>query len=164
MSSLFNTLSRFVIVFLQRSNHLISWLQLPYSVVLEPKKGKSVTASTFSPFICHEVMGPDAMILVLFFFLILSFTFSLSYFRLIKRLLNSFSLSTFKMISSAYLRLLIFPPAILSLAYNSTSPAFHMMCSVYKLNKKGDNKRPHHTPFSILNQSIVPYKDLTVAS
>ena len=62
------------------------------------------------------------------------------------------------------MRLLLFPPAILIPAYNSTSPAFHMMCSVYKLNKKGDNKQPHHNPFSILNQSIVQYKDLTVAS
>ena len=58
-------LSRFVIVFLQRSKHLlISWLQSPSVVILEPKKSKYVTASTFSPSICHEVMGLDAMILV----------------------------------------------------------------------------------------------------
>ena len=65
MSLLFNTLSRFVIVFLPRIKHLlISWLQSPSAVILEPKKIKSVTASTFSSSICHEVMGPDAMILV----------------------------------------------------------------------------------------------------
>ena len=65
MSLLLNTLSRFVIAFLPRSKHLlISWLQSPSSVILEPKKIKSVTASTFSPSICHEVMGLDAMILV----------------------------------------------------------------------------------------------------
>ena len=65
MSLLFNTLSRFVIVFLPRSKRLlISWLQVPSAVILEPKKRKSVTASTFSPSVCHEVMGPDAMILV----------------------------------------------------------------------------------------------------
>ena len=65
MSLLFNTLSRFVIVFLSRSKHLlISWLQSPPIVILEPKKIKSVTVSTFSRFICHEMMGPDAMILV----------------------------------------------------------------------------------------------------
>ena len=59
-------LSRIVIVFLPRSKHLlISWLQSPYAVILEPKKIKSVTVSTVSPSICHEVMGPDAMILVL---------------------------------------------------------------------------------------------------
>ena len=63
MSLFFNTLSRFVIVFLPRSICLlISWLQSPSAVILESMKGKSVTASTFSPSICHEVMGPDVMI------------------------------------------------------------------------------------------------------
>ena len=58
-------LSRFVIAFLSRSKHLlISWLQSPSAVILEPKKIKSVTVSIVSPFICHEVMRPDAMILV----------------------------------------------------------------------------------------------------
>ena len=62
---LFNTLSGFVVDFLQRSKHLlISWLQSPSTVILEPKKIKSVSASTFYPCICHEVIGPDAMILV----------------------------------------------------------------------------------------------------
>ena len=57
MSLLFNTLSRFVIIFLPRSNHfLISWLQSACAVILEPKKRKSVTASTFSPSVCHAVM------------------------------------------------------------------------------------------------------------
>ena len=61
MSLLFNTLSRFVITFLPRSKHLlISWLQSPSAVILEPRKIKSVTVSTVSPSICHEVMGPDA--------------------------------------------------------------------------------------------------------
>ena len=65
MSLLFNMLSRFVIAFLTRSNHLlISWLQSPSAVILEPRKRKSVTVSIVSPSICHEVMGPDAMILV----------------------------------------------------------------------------------------------------
>jgi len=64
MSLLFNTLSRFVIVFLPRSKHLlISWLQSPSAVILEPKKIKPVTASTFPPSICHEVMGQAAMTL-----------------------------------------------------------------------------------------------------
>ena len=64
-SLLFNTLSRFVIAFLPRSKRLlISWLQSLYKVILEPKKIKSVTVSTFPPLICHEVMEPDAMILV----------------------------------------------------------------------------------------------------
>ena len=65
MLLLFNKLSRLVITFLPRSKHLlISWLQSPSTLILEPPKIKSVTVSTFSSFICHEVMGPDAMILV----------------------------------------------------------------------------------------------------
>ena len=64
-SLLFNMLSRLVIAFLPRSKHLlISWLQSLSAVILEPKKRKSITVSIVSPFICHEVMGPDAMILV----------------------------------------------------------------------------------------------------
>ena len=64
-SLLFNMLSRFVIAFLPRSKHLlISWLQLPSAVIFEPKKIKSATVSVVSSSICHEVMGPDAMILV----------------------------------------------------------------------------------------------------
>ena len=62
MSLLFNMLSRLVLTFLPRSKRLlISWLQLPSAVILEPRKIKSATVS---PSICHEVMGPDAMILV----------------------------------------------------------------------------------------------------
>ena len=65
MSLLFNMPSRFVIAFLPRSNHLfISWLQSPTTVILKPKKIKSVTVSTFPPSIDHEMMGPDAMNLV----------------------------------------------------------------------------------------------------
>ena len=63
MSLLLNTMFRFVIVFLPRS-FLISWLQSPSAVILEPKKIKPVTVSTVSPSICHEVMEPDAMIFV----------------------------------------------------------------------------------------------------
>ena len=65
MSLLLNMLSRLVITFLPRSKRLlISLLQSPSAVILEPPKIKSVTISTVSPSICHEVMGPDAMILV----------------------------------------------------------------------------------------------------
>ena len=64
ISLLFNMLSRFVIAFHQRNKHLlISWLQSPSAVILEPRKIKSATVSTVSPSICHEVMGSDAMIL-----------------------------------------------------------------------------------------------------
>ena len=81
MSPLLNMLSRLVITFLPRSkNLLISWLQSPSAVILEPPKIKSDNVSTVSPSISHEVMGPDAMILV---FSMLSFkpTFSLSSFH-----------------------------------------------------------------------------------
>jgi len=65
MSLLFNMLSRFVIAFLPRSKCLlISWLQSPSAVILKPKRIKSVTVSVVSLSICHEVMGPDAMIFV----------------------------------------------------------------------------------------------------
>ena len=65
MSLLFNMLSRSDIAFLPRSKILlISWLQSPSAVILEPKKTKSPNVSIISPSICHQVMGPDAMILV----------------------------------------------------------------------------------------------------
>ena len=105
--------SRLVIAFLPRSKCLlISWLQSPSAVILEPKKIKSDTFSNISPSICHEVMGQDAMILV---FWMLSFkpTFSLSPFTFIKRLFNSSLLSAIRVVPSAYLRLLIFLLAIL---------------------------------------------------
>ena len=67
MSLLFNMLSRLVVTFLPRSKRLlISWLQSPSSVILEPRKIKSTTVSTVSPSICHEVMGLDAMIFIFF--------------------------------------------------------------------------------------------------
>ena len=87
--SAFNMLSRFVIAFLPRSKCLfISWLWSPSAVILEPKKIKSASASIFSPSICHEVMGPDA---VIFIFSMLSFksAFSLSSFTFTKRLFSS---------------------------------------------------------------------------
>ena len=108
MSLLFNMLSRFVIVFLPRNKHLlISWLQSLSTVILENKEIKSATVSTFSPSICHEAMGPDATILA---FWLVSFkpAFSLSFFTLIKRLFSSSLLSAIRVVSSAYLRLLIF--------------------------------------------------------
>ena len=64
ISLLFNMLSGFATAFLPSKHLLISWLQSPSVVILEPKKIKSVTVSIVYPSICHEVMGPDAMILV----------------------------------------------------------------------------------------------------
>ena len=127
MCLFFNMLSKFVIAFLPRSKHpLISWLQSPFTVIVEPKKIKSVTISIVSPSICHEVMGPNAMIFV---FWILSFkpVFSLSSFTFIKRLFSSSLLSAIKVVSSAGLRLLIFLLAILIPACASSRLAFCMM-------------------------------------
>ena len=65
MSLFFNMLSKLVITFLPRSKHLlISWQQSPSAVILEAKKIKSVSVSIVSPYICHEVIGPDVVILV----------------------------------------------------------------------------------------------------
>ena len=129
MSLLFNMLSRLVIAFLPRSTCLfISWLQSPSSVILEPKKIKSVTVSIVPPSICRGVMGPDAIILV-FWMLSFKSTFSLSSFTLIKRLFSSSSLSALRVVSFAYLWLLIFLQAILIPACTSSSLAFHMMYS-----------------------------------
>ena len=82
----------------------------------------------------------------------------------IKRLFSSSSLSAIKVVSSAYMRLLIFLPAILIPACASSSAAFRMVYSAYKLNKQDDNIQPWHTPFPIWNQSVFPCPFLTVVS
>ena len=164
MSLLFNTLSRLVIAFLPRSMCLlISWLQSPSAVLLEPKKMKSVTVFVVSTSIFHEVVGPDAMILV---FWMLSFkpAFSLSSFTFIKRLPSSSLFYSIRVVSSVYMRLLIFISANLIPACASSCLAFCMMYSAQKLNKQGDNIQPWGTPFSIWNRSIVSCLVLTVAS
>ena len=99
-------------------------------------------------------------------FQMLSFkpTLSLSSFTFIKRLFSSSSLSVIQVVSSAYLRLLIFLLAILIPVCASSSPAFLMMCSAYMLNKQGDNIQPWRNPFPIWNQSVGPHPVLTVAS
>ena len=145
MSLFFNMLSRSVIAFLPRNEHLlISWLQSPSAVILEPKKIKFLTVPTVSPTICHEVMGPDAMIFV-FWMLNYKPAFSLSSFTFIKRLFSS-SLSAIRVVSSVHLRLLRFLPAILIPACASASLAFCMMYSAHKLNKQGDNIQTWCTP------------------
>ena len=126
------------------------------SRILEPRKINSVTVSIAFPSVYHEVMGPDVIILGFWKFSLSSFTF-------IKRLFSS-SLSTISVVSSAYLRLLIFLPTILIPAYASSTPAFLMMYSAYKLNKQSHNIQPWHTPFLIWNQSVVPCPVLTIAS
>ena len=136
MSLLLNMLSRLVIAFLPRSKHLlISWLQSPSAVILEPKnqnKTNFVTIFLVSPSICHEVMGRDAMI---FIFLMLSFKpgFSLSSFIFINRLFSLSLLSSIRVVVPAYLRLLIFLLAILIPTCASSSLAFSWctLCSIW---------------------------------
>ena len=94
---------------------------------------------------------------------VLSQLFQLSSSTFIKRLFTSSLLSAIRMVSSAYLRLLIFLPAILIPACAWPSLAFCIMYSAYKLNKQGDNVKPWHIPFPIWNQSV-PCPVLTVAS
>ena len=155
MSLLFNMRSTFVIDFLLGSKHLlISWLQSPSAVILESPKIKSVTVSIVSQSIFHEVMGMDAMIFVLWMFCFKP-AFSLSSFTFIKRFFSSSSLSAIRVVSSAYLGLLIFLLAILIPACASSSLAFRMIYSACKLNKQGDNIQPWRTPFLIWNQSVV---------
>ena len=123
-------------------------------------ENKILSLLSLFPFLfCHEVIALDAIIFV---FWTLSFKpgFSLSSFTYIKRLFSSSSLSAIKVVSSAYLRLLIFLLVILIPACDSSSPAFCMMYLFLKLNKQGDNIQP----FSILSQSVVPCPILTVAS
>ena len=104
-------------------------------------------------------MGLDAMILV-FWILSIKPTFSLSSFTFIKKLFSS-SLSVIRVVSSAYLRLLIFLPVILILACDSSSPVLLMMYSACKLNKHGDNIQPWCTLFPIWNQLLFHVQFLT---
>ena len=159
-----NMLSRLVIPFLQRSKCLlISWLQSPSAVNLEPP-AKKVSHC----FHCFPIYLPlsDGTGCHIFFYWMLSFepTFSLSSFTFIKRLFSSSSLSAIRVVSSAYLRLLIFLPAVLIPACVSSSLAFLLMYSVDKLNKQGDSIQPWRTPFPVWNQSVVPCVVLNAAS
>ena len=111
MSLFFNLLSRLVIIFLPRSKCLlISWLQSPSALIWGPKK----QSLSLFPHICHDVMGPDAMIFIVW---MLSFkpAFSTLLLTFIKRLFSSSLISAIRVVSSACLRLLIFLPAIKSI-------------------------------------------------
>ena len=104
------------------------------------KKIKSVTVSSASPSICHEVMGPDDMILV--FRMLTNFFTILFHFHQEAFSSSSPSAIRVRVVPSAYLRLLIFLPEILIQACASSSLAFHMMYSAYKLNNQGENIQP----------------------
>ena len=146
-----------VITFLPWSKHLlISWLHSTSAVILEAPKIKSVSLSTFSPSICHEVMGPDAMILV-FWRLSFNPTFSLS------------SRGSLVLLHFLPQDGVIFISEVIDVsnrklvpACSLSSPTFLMMHSASKLNKQSGNIQPWCTPFPIWNQSLVPCPVLTV--
>ena len=138
---LVNMLATFVIAFLPRSKCLfISWLQSPSTVILKPKKIK-YHCCHFVPFYLPWSDGLDTMISY-FLMLIFKPTFSFYFFTLIRRFFSSSSLSPIRVVSSAYLSLLIFLPENLIPSCASSSTAFHIMFSAYKLNKQGDNLQP----------------------
>ena len=162
MSLLSNMLSRYVIAFLPRSKCLlVSWLQSPSAVILEPQKSLSLFPifPIYLPWNdgtrCHDLS---------FWKLSFNPTFWLCFLTLIKRLFSSSSLSAFRAVSSAYLRLLMFFLTILIPPCDSSSLTVLMMYSAYKLNKQGNTIQPWYTPFPILNQSIVWCLILAVAS
>ena len=135
MFLLFNMLSRFVIAFLPRSKRLlISWLQSPFTVILEPKKIKSVTVSIVSPAICHEMMGPDATILVF------ECRVSSQLFHSPLPPSSRGSLVLLHFLPLAWHHLHIWGCWYFSWQSfcESSSMAFCMMYSSYKLNKQGD--------------------------
>ena len=160
MSLLFNMRSRLVLSFLPRSKRLlISWLQSPSAVILEPKKNKACHC-----FHCFSIYlpwsdGTGAIILV---FWMLSFkpTFSLSSFTFNKRLFRSFLISAIRVVVICISEVIDTSPGNL----DSSLCFFQPSVSTYKLNKQGDNIQPWHTPFPIWNQSVVPCPVLTVAS
>ena len=165
MSLLFNLLSRFVIAMLPRSNCLlISWLHSPSAEILELKERKFVTTSTFSPSVCHEVIGLDAMILLLLIFVLaLGWLF---HFPPSPSSRGSLVPLCFLLLGWYHLRIwgCWFLLPILIPACNSSSLAFIMMCSLYRLSEQGGSRQPCRTPFSVLNESFVLYRVLTVAS
>ena len=164
LSLLLNMLSRFIIVFLPRNKHLlISWLQVPFKVIFGPKKKKILTLFPHlfvSPSICHEVTGPDAVILV---FWMLRFKPAISLSPSSRSILVPLR---FLPIGYCFLisEVMVFFLALLIPACVSYNLTFCVMYFAYKLNKQGDNIQPWRTPFPIWNQSIVLCLVLTVAS
>ena len=156
MSLLLNMISRLVISFLPRSKHLlISWLQSPSAVILEPPKIKSVTVS---PSISHEVMGKDATILV-FWMLGCKPAFSLSW-RGFLVLLHFLPYGWYHLPIWGYWYLSESSTSLIP-ACASSSLAFCIMYSAYNFNNQGESIQPWYTLFQIWNQSVVPCAVIT---
>ena len=163
-SLLFNMLSRLVITFLPRSKHLlISWLQSPSAVILEPPKIQSVTVSIVSPHL-FAMKWWDQMSWSLFSECwVLSQLFTLL-FHFHQEALYFFFAFCHKGGVICISEVIDISMAVLIPACGSSSPAFLMMYSAYKLYKQGDNIHTWCTPFPVWNQSIVPCPVLTVTS
>ena len=158
MSLLFNMLSRWVIAFLPRSEYLlISWLQSLSAVILEPRKIKCHCFYCF-PSICHEVMGPDAMIFVFWMLSFNIFTFYHFYSPLSLSSGGSLVLLCFLHKGGVICisEVIDISPSNLDSSLCFIQPALRMIYSAYKLNKQGDSVQPWDTPFPIWNQSVVP--------
>ena len=151
MSPLFNTLSRFVIDFLSRGKHLLIFMAV---VTLSSDFG-ALENKIFHSFHCFPIYMPWSDGIGWHDLSFLNVELQASLFTLLfhfhQEALYSSSLSAIRVVSSAYLRLLIFFLAILIPACASSSLAFHIMYSAEKLNKQGDNIQPWHTPFPIWN-------------
>ena len=165
MPLLLKMLFRLVVNFLPRSKHLlIPWLQSPLAVTLD----HTPPHNSLSLFCCFPIYFPwsDGTRCHDLSFLNVDFnpTFSPSSFTFIKKLFSSSSLSAIRVVSSAYLRLFIFLPTVIIPAWASSSQAFLMTYSEFKLDKQGDNIQPWLMPFLIWKQSVVPCPVLTVAS
>ena len=159
MSLLFNMLPRLVIAFLPSSKCLLlSWLWSPSVVILEPKKVKSLTVYVVSPSICHEVMGPDAMILV-FWMLSFKSAFSFSSFIFIKRLFSSASLS-----ATSHLHIWGYWYFSLQSWFQLVLHPVCMMYSEYQLNKQSNSIQLWCISFPIWNLFVVPCLVLIVTS
>ena len=164
MSLLFNTLSGFVIALLPRRKYiLISWLQSSSAVILERKKIKSVTVSTFPLSICHEVMVPDVIILVFKCWVLSQLLYSLLFPSPSSYLvpLHFMLLESYHLYIWGYW---YFSQQSQFQLESNSSMSFCMMYSAYKLNKQGDNIEPCCTPFPILKHSIVPCPVLNLPS
>ena len=167
ISLLLNTLSRFVIAFPPRSSRLDFIAAVTTHIHFRAQKEEICHYFQLFPFYLPWSNGAgchDLSFFCLFVCFSFKLVFSLSSFTLIKRFFSASSLSAIRVLSSPYLRLLMFLPPIVILACNSFSLAFLVMCSIDNLKIQSDNRQPCYTPFSILNLSVVPYRVLTVAS
>ena len=160
MPSLFNTLSRFIIAYFpQRASfNFMAAVTIWYNLGAQENK-------VCHYFHCFPICLPwDWMLWSQFFECWVLSQLLQSSLTFIKRLFSSSSLSAVRVMSSTYLMLLIFLPAIFIQVWASSNLAFHVMYSAFKLNKQDDDIYPWWTPFAILNQFVVPCPVLTVAS